>query len=244
MKKLLMGCVLICGASCAMAAEDKPVAQFKTSLSIGAALTGGNSETMNANGALVTEGEKVGLGSVRAGLEAKYGENTVAEVTETAVENARVFGNVKKTFSPLTFGYVDGSVMYDSIADVDYRATLGPGLGAYLLKDERVSLSAEGGASYVWEKVAGESDDYLALRVGERITYALGPTAKLWQSAEYLPRADDFGDYLLSAELGAESALSSRVNMKLVLQDKYDSTPAEGMKNNDVSLIAGVSVSL
>lgn len=225
-------------------AQEKPKNGFKSTLSVGVSLTDGNSETLQANAAIITEGEKTGLGSVRAGIEGNYGESTVDDQKDTTVENARVFSNVKKTISTMTFGYMDGSVLYDDIAQIDYRATIGPGLGVYLLKNDKSSFSIEIGGSYIWESVADVSDNYFAIRFAERFSHAISGTAKIWQSAEYLPKANDFQDYLLTAELGAESAMTERLNMRIVIQDKFDSTPGAELEKNDLALIAGISLSL
>jgi putative salt-induced outer membrane protein YdiY len=243
----------VVGAVVTTTAMGQEQGSFATRLSVGATLTDGNSETMQANAALVTEGKKDGLGSVRAGVEANYGETTtkttdeagvVVESTDTTVENARLFAGAKKTITERTFGSVDASVLYDDVAEIDYRAMISPGLGVYLVKNESTSLSVDAGPAYIWEHVAGVTEDYVAVRFGERIEHAFSKTAKVWQSAEYLPGADDFGDYLLNAEIGAEAAMNSRVNLRIVLQDKYDSTPGEGLEKNDLVLIAGVSMSL
>lgn len=244
--------VAACGliAATASAQEQGP---FTTSLSLGATLNDGNSETMQANASLVTEGEKKGLGSLRAGVEANYGETTtrttdnsgaITESTDTTIENARIFAGAKKTITELTFGSLNADVLYDDISKIDYRATLGPGLGLYVIKNDRTSLSVETGPSYIWEKVADVSDDYLAIRFAERCDYAFSNTAKVWQSLEYLPKADDFDDYLMNAELGAEAALNSRLNLRLVLQNKYDSTPGPGLEENDLSLVGGIGLTL
>ncbi len=244
MKKVVTIASCVCTVCLMAMAQGEDVAGFKKTLSVGVTLTDGNSETMQANVALVTEGEKEGLGSVRAGIEANYGESTVASNTETTVENVRAFFGVKKTISPRTFGALNGEILYDDIAQVDYRATLGPGLGVYLIKNDQTGLYVEAGPSYVWEDVAGVSDDYLALRLAQRFDHAMSKTAKVWQSLDYLPRADDFADYLLKAELGVEAALHARMRLRFVLQDQYDSTPGEGLEENDLTLIAGIGVSL
>jgi len=225
----------------AMAAEE---AGMKTALAAGVSLTDGNSETMQANASIVSEGEKQGLGSVRFGIEGNYGENTVDGKDDTTVENAKVFGNVKKTLSEMSFVYVDASVLYDDIALVNYRATIGPGAGLYLIKNDATKLSVELGASYVWEDVADVSDDYVAVRLAERLDHQISETAKVWESVEYLPQVDDFNNYLLTAELGVEAALNSRLNLRLVLQDKYDPIPGAGLEKNDIALISGISVNL
>ena len=263
MKKIAVMLVLAMAVS-ASAAEKKaeeaatPNDGWTTALNAGLTMTDGNSETMAANVGLATEGEKDGLGSVIAGADFNYGESTVSstatdpatgesvvtETEETTVENAKAFVNVKKTLSPKTFAYVDGSVLYDDVALIDYRATLGPGLGFYLLKNDKRQLSLEAGPSYVWEKVDGASNDYLALRFAERYSCQATKTAKLVQSLEYLPEAEDFDNYLLTAEIGVEAAMNDHLSLRVVLQDKYDSTPAAGAERNDLSLIAGLGFSL
>lgn len=231
---------------------------FKTSLNAGLTMTDGNSDTLAANLALITEGEKAGLGSVIAGIEGNYGESTlsqsttdeatgettVTEESEKTVENAKAYANVKKTLSPMTFASLDGSVLYDDIALIDYRALLTPGLGAYLVKNEKRTLALEAGPSYVWEKVDGLSDDYLALRVAERYTCQATETAKLVQTFEYVPEIEDFDNYLLTFEIGLEVAINSHLNLRIVLQDTYDNTPAQDTERNDLSLIAGLGFTI
>lgn len=264
MKKFLMILAAVGLAVSAPAAEKKAEKAaaakkdgFTTALNAGLTLTDGNSETLAANASLVTEGEKQGLGSVRAGVEGNYGESTTTRTTTAAdgtatttdesdktVDNAKIFANVKKTLSPRTFAALDASALYDDIALVDYRAMLGPGLGAYLVKNDKRELSLEAGPSYVWEKVDGISDDYLALRFAERYTCQATKTAKLVQALEYTPEAGDFNNYLLTGEVGIEAAMNAHLNLRVVVQDKYDSTPAAGAEYNDVSLIAGLGLTL
>jgi putative salt-induced outer membrane protein YdiY len=244
MKRILIVWIVMVGVLAVSAVRAEETNRFKTSVSIGYTMTDGNSKTMQANGSIVTEGEKEGLGSVRAGIEANYGESTVNSQREATVNNADAFANVKKTISPRTFGYLAGSVLHDDIAAVDYRVTVGPGLGVYLVKNKDTSLSVEAGPSYIWQEVAKVRDNYFALRFAERFDQKLSATAKIWESAEYLPKADDLGDYLLNGELGVEAVMTTRVNLKLVLQDKYNSTPADDLKSNDLTLIAGISIKL
>ena len=239
------------------AADAAAPAGWATALNAGLTLTDGNSETLAANVGLKTEGEKEGLGSVLAGAEFNYGESTVqtkttdeagvetvAEKDEKTVENAKLFANVKKTLSPRTFLSLDGTAAYDDVADIDYRATLGPGLGAYLVKNDQRELTLEAGPAYLWEKVGGARNDYLALRFAERYVCQALKNAKLVQSLEYLPEAEDFDNYLLIGEIGLEAAMNDRLSLRVVLQDKYDNTPAEGKERNDLSLIAGLGIQL
>lgn len=217
---------------------------FKTTVSAGVNLQDGNSETLQANGGIVSEGERPDLGSVRVGAEGNYGENTVDGNDETTVENAKAFGNAKKTLTEMTFAYLDASALYDDIALIDYRLTVGPGLGLYVMKRAATKLSVEAGPSYLWEKVDGISDDYLAARAAERFDHSFSETAQWWQSVECLAEVEDLDNFLVNAELGAEAALNASMNLRIVLQNRYDNEPAAGLEENDLSLIAGISVKL
>ncbi len=244
MKQMLLVILCVFTSIIAMMADEPVTNGFKTKLSAGLSLTDGNSQTLKVNGAFLTEGEREGLGSIRAGIEANYGESTVDDVKAKNIDNATAFANTKVTISRHVFWYVNGDVRYDDIARIDYRTTLGPGIGAYIIKNDSVTLSAEAGPSYLWERVEGVSDDYVALRFAERIDLPMSKTSKLWQSLEYLPKSDDFGHYLLSAEIGAEAAMTTIVKLRLVFQNKYNSMPGAGLKENDLSLVAGLSVSI
>lgn len=199
---------------------------------------------MQANASLLAEGEKTGLGSIRAGAEANYGRSTVDDESETTVKNGTAFVNVKKTITPRTFSYLEASARYDDIAKIDYRIKVSPGLGVYFVKNDRFTFLTEAGPAFVIEKVDEVSSDYLALRIAERTEYKINHRAKFWQALEYLPKIEDFGEYLLTFEAGVESALTDRLNLRLVLQDNYDSTPADDAGKNDITLIGGLSVSL
>lgn len=238
----------ILGAAAALAADAKPgstnPSPWAITLSAGGVFTDGNSETFKGNASLLVEGEKAPLGSVRAGAEVNYGESKVDGDKRTDTDNGKVFVNAKKTLSPMTFAYGDAAALRDDLAKLDYRVVLGPGVGLYAIKNARTSLSVEAGPSYLWEKKDHVSSEYWALRAAERFEFKISDTARCWQSAEVLGRVDDFDDYLLNAEVGVEAALNSYFNLRLVLQDKYDNQPGEGLKSNDISLIAGVSLKL
>lgn len=226
------------------AVAQEGAAPMKISLDIGATLTDGNSESTKANASLNVQAEKEKLGSILGGIQVNYGESKVDGEEEKDLDNAKAFINVKKTATPMTFFYFDTSALYDNIADIDYRLTAGPGGGFYAVKSARDTLSFEAGPTYVWERVAEEDDDYLAVRVAQRYEHVFAPGTRFWQSAEYLPEAGDFGNHLLNAEVGCEAALNSRMSLRLVLQDKYDSEPGPDLERNDILFIAGVSFKL
>jgi putative salt-induced outer membrane protein YdiY len=244
MKKIMSGiCVGIVGVSIGAGsafaqAAAAPVLDGKwhTSAAVGLTVTDGNSETLLGTIGVLSE-KKTPENEMRLGADFAYGEDQ----SETTTENAKAYAGYKHLINERAYGSLDGSVEYDSIADLDLRVVISPGVGYYLLKDAVQSLSVEGGPAYVHEELSGQdAEDYLALRAAERYERKLSDTAKLWEAVEYLPRIDDFDDYILNAEAGIEAAINSTTSLRLTLQDTYDSTPAPDKKENDVTLVGAI----
>jgi putative salt-induced outer membrane protein YdiY len=243
MKKLILVCFASLLAFGVWAAEATN-GVFVHTITLGATLTEGNSDTMQATVGLLSEGEKAALGSIRAGVEGRYGESEVNGETEKTMENAKAFLDIRKTATERLYTVFNSTFLYDDIADIDYRATIGVGPGWYLIKTDSTALSGDLGPAYVIERVGGENEDYAALRLGERFEHKFSPAARIWQSAEYLAKMSEFERYFINAEVGAESAMTARVNLRFVLQDQYNSQPADDKDKNDLTFIAGISVKL
>ena len=218
--------------------------EFDTSLNLGLTITEGNKDTILGNAALETEGQLSERKNLRLGISGNYGESTVDGQTETTVENIRGFSKYRHDVSKRLYTAINASALYDDIAEIDYRAILGPAIGGYIIREDNLTLTAEVGPSYVWEKVSDVSDDYLALRVAERLEYQISDTARIWQAAEYLPQADDFEDFLLNAEVGASAAMTDRMQLRVVLDLNHDSTPGADLEKNDFTLISGLGIDL
>lgn len=239
MKKLL-GCLMVMGLVVSFAAAEEAKKEgYTTSIAAGVSATDGNSDVKQGTVNVLTEGPLC-KGALRAGADFAYGEIG----GDTTNENGKAFAGYRQPIQGELYGLLDNTLSYDAIADVDYRLIVAPGLGYNLMNKEKVKLAVEGGPAYVWEEVGNEQDDYLALRFAERYDRKLAGTSKCWQSVEYLPRSDDFDDYLLNAEIGLEGALTEKAALRLVVGDKYDSTPAPGREENDVTVTGSLVYTL
>ena len=245
---ILSGLVMVSAVGVVMAAEESkpaaPVAPWNTTVGAGVNLSRGNTKSMLLNGSVVSEFKK-DKNEAKVGVEGNYGETEVTladktKETQGNVENSRAFADYRRLLNERTYGYLSGEVRNDNIAKIDYRAMVGPGIGQYLLKSDRQNLAVEIGATYIMESVDGVKDEKPALRLGERYDLKVGDASKIWESVEFLPAFQDFGDYLMNAEVGAEAAMNTRLSLRLVLQDKYDSTPGAGLKKNDLVVIGGL----
>ncbi len=243
---LLSALALMAGAALA---EEAPAASpaWITTAAAGLSLARGNTKNLLANGSIKSE-RKGDANEFTLSLEGNYGETEVTRdgesQDETNVQNAKALAEYRRLFDERNYGYVQGEGSHDHIADVDYRVIVGPGVGRYFIKSDIQNLNAEVGVSYIGDKVGGVTGDRAALRLSQKYDWMVSKTAKVWEGVDYLPTVDDFGNYLLNAEIGAEAAMTAKLSLRVVLQNKYNSEPAPGKKSNDLALIAGLSYTL
>lgn len=240
--------IIVAAAAATLAfAEGEQGAKWETKLYGGLNLTRGNTKNMLLNAGLTAE-RKGDPNEFSLGGEMNYGETEVdrdgEKVDETNVDNAKGYAKYRRLFKEVNYGYANADILRDEMADIRYRATLGPGVGRYFVKNDKHTLSAEIGLSWIFEDVAGMEDDYAAARAAQAYEWKLAEGTRLWESVEYLPRLDDASQYLVNAEVGAEAAMTAKISLRVVLQNKYNSEPAPDKKSNDLALTAGVTYKL
>jgi putative salt-induced outer membrane protein YdiY len=225
-------------------AQSAPTAPVNTgwvsSAALGFSLAQGNTENMLATGNLLSS-KKWENNEVDLGLDGNYGETSGIQT----VGNIHGFGQYNRLFTERTFGLLRVDALNDSIADIDYRLTVSPGVGYYFIKNTNTFLRGETGPAFVTERQGGVSRDYVVLRVAERFETKLNDTSKLWQSLEWLPEFEDFGSYVINFEIGIETALTKKLSLRTFIQNTYDSTPAATatgfLKKNDMKLVASLA---
>lgn len=233
-----LGAGLTCGVAHAQAEAAAKKPGWETSAAAGLTLTSGNSDTLLTTLSLDTA-RKWERDEAFAGVGGGYGENDNKKNTEFL----KAYGQYNRLFNERLYGglRVDGN--YDGIANLDYRLTVSPLLGYYLIKEAKTTLSVEAGPSLVLEKYKGKSSDsYLGARFGEKFEHKLSDTTRIWQSLEYVPKVDSWADkYILTAEVGIETAITKQWSLRVMAQHIHDSQPVSGNKKNDLRLIAGTA---
>lgn len=232
----VLGCSLTANAGEAAAVEPPPPPRWNSSAAAGLTLTSGNSDTLVATANIGTE-KKWDRNEAAFGIDGSYGEQD----DEKNIEMLHGFGQYNRLFTDRFFGLFRADAMHDAIADVEYRVTLSPGLGYYFIKNKTTFLRGELGPGVVFEKVGGETDTYMTIRVAERFEHQLSKTAKIWQSAEWLPDVSDWDNYVINAEIGIEVAINTKWSLRTYIQDTYDNQPAPDRKHNDVKLVAATA---
>lgn len=234
---------LLCPLS-ALFAEDRE-SEWIHDLHLNLILNEGNSENLNINTGLSSR-YKSGLNEISSSLEYSFGEATVRDSEgvrseQTTTDRIQAESQVNHLLTERAYALLGLNALKDRIADIQYRTIVGPGLGYFLIREEGHQLSVEAGMAYLMEKVSEETDDYLIFRLAQRYERALGDNAEIWQSLEYLPQAEDFVNYFVNAELGAKARLNGNLGLRMVLQNRYDNTPADSAKRNDLRITAGLT---
>jgi putative salt-induced outer membrane protein YdiY len=209
---------------------------WKSGVSAGLTLTRGNKSTTLFTADFTTQ-RKTPTDEYLLGLGGAYGQQD----SRDTVNNYKVFAQWNHLFTEKFFGYVRTEGLQDRIKDLDYRLTIGPGAGYYLIKGTNTTLAVEAGAGFEAQKLGGKDESFATVRLADRFEHKLNDRARLWESAELLPQVDKFDNFVVNFEIGIETAISKSFSLKTYLADTYANRPAAGRRQNDVKLVAGVS---
>ena len=211
--------------------------EWNGGLEVGATLTDGNSNTERVHFDFNYSFEW-GKNEILIDSSYKYGEAD----DEKSIDNASAMIQYNRQITERVFGHTQARYEMDDIAELDHRLIigLGPGLGYYLIKNEETELATEVGLAWVEEKQAGVIDNTVVFRFAERFEHKFNGSARIYQKLEYLPTTEDFSEFLLSFEVGAESGFTERTALRISLENKYNSSPEGEVEKNDLTLKGGI----
>jgi putative salt-induced outer membrane protein YdiY len=233
--------------------EKKP--RWESTATASLTLTRGNSETVMGSLDAKTQ-RKWDKNELKLGAAGAYGETTertgdtanTTNITTVNVNNISGYMQYNRLFTEHLFGYVRADGLHDDIAGIDYRFIISPGLGYYLIKKPSLSLCGEIGPSYVIERLDGNEDDYMTLRVADSFSYQINDRAKIWQTTEVLPALEDFSKVLVNSEVGISAGITedNKLALTVTLNHKYNSQPAQDptkpkRMKNDTIIKAGLT---
>ncbi len=226
-------------------APPPKVKHWDSVISADAALTRGNSRSFLGTVTFNTHG-KYEQNEYLFNAGAGYGdtvtkESTGAEVTTKTQDYLKGSAQWNHLFSERFYAGLKLDGLHDNIADINYRFTVSPLAGYYLIKHTNQSLAFELGPSYVYEQLDSQSpDSYAAIRVAERYEYKFKVGARLWESLEWIDQVDKTENWIANFELGIAAPISKALDVRVVVQDGYDNVPAPGRLKNDFKLMAGI----
>ncbi len=218
--------------------KKKEPKDYDLSLNFGFNLTQGNISTRLLTGGVDASREK-NKNIYKFTLFAAEGEQD----DETTQRFIRTNLSYDRLLSDRFYIGAGTSLLSDDIADVDYRSITNIGAGYFLLKEEIVRLSVETGPAYVFEKLGSRKDNFAAVRVANDFMWKFSETGSLFQKAEFIVNTENADDFLIIARAGVQAALNSMLSLVFAVEDRFDNSPAEDTKKNDVIITSALKVS-
>jgi putative salt-induced outer membrane protein len=204
--------------------------------SLGANLSSGNNDSSRLEAALKAV-RTTELDKLTFGLQGEVGQNE----GETNAQRAEAVADYQRDIDPTWYWYINAKGEHDDIAGLDYRVTVGPGLGWHIIQTDTISLDLEGGPAWVAEQLEGGPLEHsLRGRIAQHFEWRFSKAAKLYQELEFLENLQDFDDWILVGEIGIESNLTETLSLRVSAEDRYDNEPAEGRQRNDIFLKSAV----
>lgn len=132
--------------------------------------------------------------------------------------------------------FVLGSAEYDEFQDWDLRLSAFGGAGYELVTTERTFVLGRLGVGLTREIGGTENAIMPEGLLGLDVEHQLTERQRVFGSAEFLPKLDDVGPYRFLGRAGWEILIDpeSNLSLKVGLEDRYDSSPGEGFRRNDV----------
>ena len=212
-------------------------------LALGLDLTRGNSDTLLTTGRMTSDILRPTYES-RAGMEFSFGKSE----GEKTQENGKGHAQFNSFLSPRNYLYAGAELSRDKIAEIEYRFLGGPGLGRYWSRNKQQSFSTELGAAYRRERTRfvietpdgprhdATTEHDFPVRAAQRYESSVGESSRIWESAEYLPTTDDLRSYLLNAEIGMDVRINTRMDLRVMIEEKHNSDPAPDAEKDDLAM--------
>lgn len=225
----------------------KPPEKKAWSHSTGAGLiiTSGNTETTTANLSHNSTWES-GKNKLTFSLNGAYGvqEKTDAsgnDYKEEFVNNFNEKGQFNRNFSEKFYWYVSESAEVDKIVNLEYRLTVGPGVGFNVIKSDLFKLDFELGAVYINQKYEDvDSEDNVSARIAEKFNWKISGNANLWFNTEILLNVEDSEDYRANFELGIDVKINQNWLIRSTITDKFYNNAPEPLEKNDIIFMTSI----
>ena len=135
--------------------------------------------------------------------------------------------------------YLRAEFEKDEFENLDLRSLLGAGLTYRLFNNPPIyGTQLRAGLAYRHERFQdGTTEQSPSLDLGLDHYWQFAEWGKVTTKLTYTPAVDDLNDYLINHDTGVEFALSDtgQWQLKLGLENDYNSLPAEGRKHLDTS---------
>ena len=170
-------------------------------------------------------------------------ENQDADQTGKHATRSKAFGSTQYDyfFQPQLYGYGNLRAEKDRFADLNLRLTTGLGVGYQWFDTDTLKFNTEGGVSYISEHLHGSEDlNYAALRFAWNLDWIVYSGLTFFQYTRWYPSLQALDDQLIETQTGLRYKLWGNFFGESKILWTWDTTPAEGKKQKDLTYIVGI----
>jgi hypothetical protein len=157
----------------------------------------------------------------------------------------RMYGSDKTSFdvgSGKRYVYNLAAAGYDKLRKIDFQDELGPGLGYHLFTRSNFLMNVESGVDYQEQyRSDNTTTKNFYLRFSEDVAWKINRYLTFSEKVEFLPLVNLEG-YRARAESTLSYALWHNLSLHLSVLDLYDSTPAQGVTQNDLQVHSSLGI--
>lgn len=205
------------------------------SVSVGLALTQGNSDTSTVNAAYELKHDTGAPLVVRSNGLLVYGK---AKGVLTS-DRLALDGRIERRFHDQTAVFLQTQYLRDSFKSIDYLVSPTIGLSHVFVDNDRTELNVDASAGVVLEQnpdVALKTD--AALKAGQQLTHKLTETTEFIEKVGALWKIGDFGDALYTIGVSLAASITERTQMKAEFLDTFKTKPPlESVQRNDIAML-------
>lgn len=216
----------------------KPVT-WRGNITLGGNWQDGNTDTMNVS---------AGAQATRRGENDRFLINFLYNKSEDNGERTaeNTYGQLKYDYflNPKWYLYLNIDMLSDEFKDINFRTSVGPGVGYQIWEEENRVLGLEAGLSYTSEdRDIGEDTDWLSARVGVNFLYKLFDRIIFTDQFVIYPNLDDTGEYTLRNEAAFVTDIGANWAFKLSNIWERNSDPGPDLDQDDFTWILGLQYS-
>ena len=228
-------------ATCSAFAQTapKPDGLWRGSLGAGLTAASGNTEsvTYSINGDAVRQTRMDKLNGYLQGL---YGRREADGATERAADLLRAGGKYDRDLNDRTFGFGALDLERDQLIDLDLRSVVATGLGYHLVRREGHTFDVSTGPAHNRERYSTQTRESLEWLFAEESTHALSRSVSFRQRLSYYVSLKEHGEFRVVFDAGLVLKVTDRWSATITLNERYQSNPLPGIKDNDLLLVTGL----
>ena len=174
-----------------------------------------------------------------AKLDAQYGKTNGNKDADKFIINA----NYNKTISNALYYFIALNYKNDKFSGYDYKASIGPGLGYSVLKNDMQNLDLKLGVLYAKDKLENGRSDSYALGENElNYEHKLNDTVTISQNLKYSQSLENSKNYTASSQTGIKSKMTDKLSLGLSYTIDYTNLVPNNVERTDKKFLTSLIV--